>query len=454
MGVLSNITNEYFGDKVREEDVVFRYSIDSENPPKHKLTSDEESFLRALARYTLFLDKSLFFQIDNLQRHTELVLSGEKPERTELPSKSKIEREIAELEKMIKDLWDNLQRNDVPEDNWGLYDLWKRQLEELKSALNKADESVKSVKSYGSYTHGNGKASGVLLYVDAIEERAKDPYDTMLLMGQVMLHEYFHSFYFHTGLGSPEPNSYAEEPMAEFGSLVVLDHVASSKGGIAPLAKDALERALKNIKHKQSCTGTTAAYGFGAYLFDNHKDDYFKLIAQYANISCTKDNHGIESLSLKYSLYPKYPSSSGGEAVAFEKLEDMMKNVVVRESNFRCFATGVFRYLQRRDILNRLAPYISTPKDGSPFRTLSKDGCFCLKNILCDDSTPPKIMYSGHFIIGESTYYLRLNLWGKRDINTNYFERVDDFINMITYIYHGQLDIDETGLDFVLIDCN
>ena len=432
-----------------------KYTIDKEFPPKHTLTPDEEAFLSTLARYTLFLDKSLFFQIDNLQRHTELVLSGEKYEHQAIPSKDKIEREIAELEKMIKDLWDNLQSDDVPEDNWGLYQLWESQLKELKSALNKADKSVKSVKSYGSYTHGNGKASGVILYVDTIEEKAKDPYDTMLLMGQVMLHEYFHSFYLHTGLGTLKPNNYAEEPMAEFGSLVVLDHVASSKGGIVPqVAKDALERTLKIIKHKQSCTGTTAAYVFGAYLFENHKDDYSKLIAQYANISCTKDNHGIESLSLKYSIYPKYPSSSWGEALAFEKLEDMMKNVVVRESSFNRFATGVFKYLQRRDILNRLAPYISTPKDGSPFRTLSKDGCFCLKNILCDDSTPPKRMYSGPFIIGESTYYLRLNLWGKRDINTNYFDRVGDFIDMITYIYHGLLDIDETGLDYVLIDCN
>lgn len=432
-----------------------KYTIDKEFPPKHTLTPDEEAFLSALAKYTLFLDKSLYFQIDNLQRHTELVLSGEKYEHQAFSSKDKIEREIAELEKMIKDLWDNLQSDDVPEDNWGLYQLWESQLKELKSALNKADKSVKSVKSYGSYTHGNGKASGVILYVDTIEERAKDPYDTMLLMGQVMLHEYFHSFYLHTGLGTLKPNNYAEEPMAEFGSLVVLDHVASSKGGIVPqVAKDALERTLKIIKHKQTCTITTAAYVFGAYLFENHKDDYSKLIAQYANISCTKDNHGIESLSLKYSIYPKYPSSSWGEALAFEKLEDMMKNVVVRESSFNRFATGVFKYLQRRDILNRLAPYISTPKDGSPFRTLSKDGCFCLKNILYDDSTPPKRMYPGPFIIGESTYYLRLNLWGKRDINTNYFDRIGDFIDMITYIYHGQLDIDETGLDYVLIDCN
>ena len=123
MGVLKTLTDEYFGNTAREEDVVFRYSIDNENPPQHKLTSDEESFLRGLARYTLFLDRSLFFQIDNLQRHTELVLSGEKPEHQALPSKDKIEREIAELEKMIKDLWDNLQRDDVPEDNWSLYKL-------------------------------------------------------------------------------------------------------------------------------------------------------------------------------------------------------------------------------------------------------------------------------------------------------------------------------------------
>ena len=86
-----------------------KYTIDKEFPPKHTLTPDEEAFLSALARYTLFLDKSLFFQIDNLQRHTELVLSGEKYEHQAIPSKDKIEREIAELEKMIKELWDNLQ---------------------------------------------------------------------------------------------------------------------------------------------------------------------------------------------------------------------------------------------------------------------------------------------------------------------------------------------------------
>ena len=73
MGVLSNLTEEYFGNKMRKEDVIFRYSIDENFPPEHTLTQDEETFLQGLAKYKLFLDKSLFFQIEDLQRHTKLV---------------------------------------------------------------------------------------------------------------------------------------------------------------------------------------------------------------------------------------------------------------------------------------------------------------------------------------------------------------------------------------------
>ena len=68
----------------------------------------------------------------------------------------------------------------------------------------------------------------VALYVDVIEEAAKnDPNDTMFLMGQVLLHEYFHSFYFHTGEGELDSIGCVEEPMTEYGSLVLLDSVAS-----------------------------------------------------------------------------------------------------------------------------------------------------------------------------------------------------------------------------------
>ena len=66
MGVLKNLTNEYFGEKVRDEDVVFRYNIDEKCPPKNELEPEAVVFLRGLAEHRLFLDKSLSFQINDL----------------------------------------------------------------------------------------------------------------------------------------------------------------------------------------------------------------------------------------------------------------------------------------------------------------------------------------------------------------------------------------------------
>ncbi len=87
-----------------------------------------------------------------------------------------------------------------------------------------------------------GQDSEVIIYIDTIEECAKNnPYDTMLLMGKVLLHEYFHSFHFHVGTGAGEPWKCIEESMVEYGTLVMLDRVASS--GL-PIAKDA-DAALK-----------------------------------------------------------------------------------------------------------------------------------------------------------------------------------------------------------------
>ena len=56
MGVLKNLTDEYFGNKVRKEDVKFRYDIDEKCPPKHTLTPDEEAFLQGLAKTKKTID--------------------------------------------------------------------------------------------------------------------------------------------------------------------------------------------------------------------------------------------------------------------------------------------------------------------------------------------------------------------------------------------------------------
>lgn len=120
------------------------------------------------------------------------------------------------------------------------HSLWEKQLAELKKALDNPAGDKKS-HSYLGADFNRGDNSIVELYVDAIEAKAKDPYDIMLLMGAVLLHEYFHSFHFHAGTGASDPPKCIEESMADYGSLVMLDRVTSS--GL-PIAKDA-EIALK-----------------------------------------------------------------------------------------------------------------------------------------------------------------------------------------------------------------
>ena len=100
MEELKNLTDEDFADKIREEDVVFKYEIDEKCPPKYELEPETEAFLRGLAEHRLFLDKSLSFQINDLQRHTRLMLSGKWIDRFEFPPTDQLKEEI--LAKALK----------------------------------------------------------------------------------------------------------------------------------------------------------------------------------------------------------------------------------------------------------------------------------------------------------------------------------------------------------------
>ena len=455
MGVLSNITEEYFGNKVRKEDVSFRYDIDNDNPPEHTLTQDEEAFLQGLAKYKLFLDKSLYFQIEDLQRHTKLVLCRNEGRymRPEFPDKAKLEREIAELEKMILDVSDKLERKELPEEYFGILNVWKRQYKKLNEVLDNPVDSTSSTPYLGLY-HNNGRDSKVILFLDSIEEAAKKiPCETKFLMGQVLLHEYFHSFYFHVGTGMRNPLKYMEEPMAEYGSLVALDSVASSGASVAAEAGEALRHTLGFVKDKQKCTGLTAAYGFGAYLFEKHKDDASGLIAQYAIMSCVIDNRCKDALEYKYLLYPEYPSYLWAEDAAYKKLGELLRVVVVRESTETRFTLAVFRFLRDNDLLDSLAPYVHAQETKNPRKlfSLSQDGCFCLTSILCDDSTPPPIITFDSFVIEGHTYHLRLSrIMNSKSKASRCPQLIDEFIKMINYVYRGQFDIQKSNEEYIM----
>ena len=327
MGVLKNLTNEYFGEKVRDEDVVFRYNIDEKCPPKNELEPEAVVFLRGLAEHRLFLDKSLSFQINDLQRHTRLMLSGRWIDRYEFPPNDEQEKEIEELDNLIKSIEERLGQSHREDQKLEeLLNVCKRQQKELEKALG----STVARPYLGMYYYDDDVCV-ITLFVDVIESITIGHDEKMLLMGEVLLHEYFHSFYHHVGVGTKDILRCMEEPMAEYGSLVVLDSVASSNSRIASTAKEALEYSKDFIEKKQSCIGRTAAYGFGAYLYEFHKDDYQSLIANYANVSLLLDKQSNIALEYKYMLYPEYPAP-WNEDVAYKKLKALLNVDGVRPS--------------------------------------------------------------------------------------------------------------------------
>lgn len=460
---------------------MIKYSIDNVHPTRD-LTPHEKVFLQGLAEYKLFLDKSLFFQIDDLQKHTELVLSGEKETayRYEFPDPDELKKEIEELEKMIKEL-----EGELSQKYWALLKEYRKRLEKLKEALDKMKKGSSStmifrVSLLGKYEHKNGDNSRVTLYVNNIEAYAKNSYDIMLLMGQVLLHEYFHSFYYHVGVGSKERIKCVEEPMAEFGSLVFLDSVASSESSVAIYADHSLKYALGFVKKKQKCEGITAAYGFGAYIFDKHKEDFPYLIAEYANVSRLLDAHERRILEYKYMVYPTYPDSHF-EGVAYEKLKRLLEagiisakgiktltkkapkaapvlthtsvaggikgSVVVKD--LRQFALEVFKFLKNKGLLGSLLPFV-TVKRSPELRTLTVSGEFKLTGILNDGSRITRSsdwFMSDTFVIGSDKYYLSTQ-WSIKNTNTHL--HFDDLKRMIEYIYPKTFDIQKKSDVFIM----
>lgn len=457
-----------------------KYSIDKVHPIRD-LTPHEKVFLQGLAEYKLFLDKSLFFQIDDLQKHTELVLSGEKETayRYEFPDPDELKKEIEELEKMIKELEDMLNTGKLPQEYWVLLEEYRKRLKKLKEALDKMKKGSSSTKIFkvsllGKYEHKNGDNSRVTLYVNNIEACAKNSYDTMLLMGQVLLHEYFHSFYYHVGVGSKERIKCVEEPMAEFGSLVFLDSVASSESPVAIYADHSLKYALGFVKKKQKCEGITAAYGFGAYIFDKHKEDFPYLIAEYANVSRLLDKSDEKVLEYKYLVYPCYPFKL--EEIAYEKLLTLLEGKpskgkvssvskvlpslpttvvsarkAVSEKKFNRFVLGVFKYLERMGLIGALCPYITSLSKKTALKALAHTGYFQLRKVFLDYSfIPPKpeLWWPDVFVIYGKKYRLSNNNWSEGSTHNHF----DDFAKMIKFVYGDWFDIKNEDDGFVLID--
>ena len=126
---------------------------------------------------------------------------------------------------------------------------------------------------------------------------------------------------------------------------------------------------------------------------------------------------------------------------------------MVRETRDTRFAWKVFEFLIDNDLLDCLEPFIRDPKGVNTRKlfSLSKDGCFCLRNILFDDSTPPPTSSHGPFVIGGNTYYLRLSLeWNDHFKTSRHPRPIDEFVKMIECVYPGRFEIQETCDEYIM----
>ncbi len=313
-----------------------KYTIDTSFPTR-AMTSREEKLIDHITSKTLFLEKELFFNIDSLMTHTSLVLSGEKKTRLNVPDPDEIRREIEQLEQLSDSIIndaamecpdfnpeDSDHRNLSPEQYSDIIGTFSDQKKALEGILASASVPV-PVPVLGEFGHDASGRNMVVLYVNNIDAAAGgDSVTAMCLMAYTLIHEYWHSFFHNVGIGKNPTFSCAEEPMAEFGSLVFLDYLVGQNCSGSSVFSDlsqTLQLAINEVQKKQTQKGFIAAYGFGYYLYDNHLSDAEFLLSSYANISSVIDPEAMESKTYRYLVYPVYPAN---EKVAFFHLKKMM----------------------------------------------------------------------------------------------------------------------------------
>ncbi len=302
-----------------------KYTIDPKFPTR-AMTAREENLIDHIASQTLFLEQELFFNIDSLLSHTSLVLSGERKTRMDVPDPDEIRREIEQLGQLSESIIEDAERerpeqpdfdpedpdhlSSRPEQNQTIVGTLSDQKKVLERILASASVPV-PVPLLGGFGKDAGGRNVVVLYVDNIDAAAGgDPAKAMSLMAYTLVHEYWHSFFHDTGIGTNPTFSCAEEPMAEFGALVTLGHALGSCNPSSPVYADldgTLMLAIGEVRSKQKSVGFAAAYGFGYYLYDKHLKEAEFLLASYANISRLINPGAAESRIYRYLVYPAYP---------------------------------------------------------------------------------------------------------------------------------------------------
>ena len=205
----------------------------------------------------------------------------------------------------------------------------EREKGEILCGINNAKELLQ--KSVGGKINKEVKKMGefisspkptVVLYYNNIKDASPDVSGLV----PVFVHEMFHAWnYFEAG---EEKRAVMEidEAMVEFATMHFLNTLAESlkqKSDMegAELIYKCAEWHKEDVEEKKKAVGSTAAYGFGLYLYENSKKAS-RWIETYANMSATLDSDDSNVAEVMTSLAPFYPFNN--EDNVYNQLKDVL----------------------------------------------------------------------------------------------------------------------------------
>lgn len=236
-----------------------------------------------------------------------VILSEEAPVRTEQFDVEALKEQMQKLQKALDRL---------PEESRERWPL-REQLRKLEDTISNGG-IVKSVL-YGAFMPEPEPT--VILYMGNIrKDRHPD-----FARDATLVHELYHAWNFFSSECSRRTVPAIDEAIVEYETLCFLDRISKAKdviedSWVRDYFNDVFKWQLNAVKDKQLSIGLLAAYGFGAYIFEN--DPQLELLRAYPPLSgklSVSDPDVQEAVSL---LTPIYPYDN--EALALKHIIDAL----------------------------------------------------------------------------------------------------------------------------------
>ena len=271
-----------------------------------ELTEKEQSLIKKVLNFPLNVNESIIC-FKNIADNVDLELShgsGRVPEKKDYVSLGKQAKRITNE---IKELVENCSEILVGGGDVEKISLCDR-IGELNQRRKKLEDFIKSDTTFVFLGESCPKNENnlVILYINNIIENNNNREDADShredVLITVFIHEMFHAWnYFASGCKARTVRE-IDEAMVEYGTLYFLENIAEVYPEFTPIKQWAQEF----VRGKQKATGSTAAYGYGYYLYTLR--DCLSLLESYGKIAGVISSDSQDANFVKEKLYPFYPS--------------------------------------------------------------------------------------------------------------------------------------------------